>query len=225
MAKKLSSEISAVRKRMKRRIAKAEKNLAGMASKTTERYKALQAEIKSYKEALGATYKFDPNTGKKVEGYSPSKRAQAIENLISVTARANKLVDKKLNMQITEQTRIELNRASVGAPSKYTQAEQNIFYQKTKNLWEGATNVKERNQLILKNGGYNNLQEAVEDILGATEQDIIKAYEIAQHPDKYSEEEVKQARKLLYDNFDAQQVSPPTRKQSGNIPERPMTSI
>lgn len=221
MAKQLSKNPSAVRKRTKTRIRNTEEQMRKAAeNKNYKRFRELNAERREYKAALAATYKFDPNTGKLVEGYSPEKRAKAIENLIDVTERGNKLVDRKLNAQITEQTKIELNRASAGEPSKYTKAEQNIFYQKSKKLWEGASSPKERNQLILKNGGYNNLQEAVEDILGATEQDIIKAYEIVLNEDKYTEEEVKKARRLLQDNFDAQQVSPPTRKQQGNIPER-----
>lgn len=194
-------------------------------NKNYKRFRELNAERRAYKAALQATYKFDPNTGKMVEGYSPEARAKAIENLIDVTARGNKLVDRALNAQITNQTRIELNRASVGEPSEYTKTEQNIFYQKAKKLWEGARSPKERNQLIIKNGGYNNLKEAVEDILGTTEKDIKEAYETLLHEEEHTEEEIKAARRLLADNFDAQQVSPPSRKQAGNIPERAVSSL
>lgn len=221
MAKKLSKNPSAVRKRTKTRIRNTEEQMQkAAANKNYKRFRELNSERRAYKAALQATYKFDPKTHKMIEGYSPEKRAKAIEELIDVTERGNKLVDRKLNAQITQQTRIELNKASIGEPAKYTKTEQNIFYQKTKKLWEMATDVKDRNQLIIKNGGYNNLKEAIEDILGTTENDIKKAYETLLHEDQHTEEEIKAARRLLQDNFDAQQVSPPTRKQQGNIPER-----
>ena len=183
MAKQLSKNPSAVRKRTKTRIRNTEEQMRkAAANKNYKRFRELNSERRTYKAALQATYKFDPKTGKMIEGYSPEKRAKAIEELIDVTERGNKLVDRKLNAQITDQTRIELNRASVGESSEYTKAEKEIFYQRAKRLWEMASSPKERNQ--------------------------------------YTEEEVKAARRLLQDNFDAQQVSPPTRKQQGNIPER-----
>ena len=63
-------------------------------------------------------------------------------------------------------TQTQLNAASVGAASTYTQEQVRIFYRATQSAWQRpGVSLKDRNQAILEYYGYENLSELVSDVL------------------------------------------------------------
>ena len=231
--RKLSNKPKNVRRRMQRKISNAEKQLAGMQDKNSVQAVRLKQNIRTWDEAVDATYMYDQKTGKRRSDYSVEKRQAALENLNKIEQSASAFASPAQNRQITKSTQIELNKASVGAPSKYSKAQQQIFYQRTKNLWQGAPTVKDRNDWIIKNGGFNNLQEAVDFYIDDTATNVVDAYDIVLNANAvdedgnplYSEEEIEEARRELYDNADEYQVSPPTTGNAQNVPDRPVSSL
>ena len=231
--RKLSSKPKDVRRRTQRKISNAEKQLAGMQDKNSVQAVRLKQNIRTWNKAVDDSYMYDRTTGKRKADYSPEKRQAAFEQLSEIDRSASSFASPAQNRQITKSTQIELNKASIGAPSKYSKAQQQIFYQRTKNLWQGAPSVKDRNDWIIKNGGFNNLQEAVDFYIDDTATNVVDAYEIVLNADAvdengdplYSEEEIEEARRELYDNADEYQVSPPTTGNAQNVPDRPVSSL
>jgi hypothetical protein len=231
--RKLSNKPKNVRKRMQRKISNAEKQLAGMSDKNSIQATRLKQNIRAWDEAVDATYVYDRSTGKRRTDYNPAKRQAAIENLQKIESTASAFANPAQNARITKTTSIELNKASVGAPSKYSKAESQIVYQRSKYLWQDAPSVEQRNEWIVKKGGFNNLQEAVNYFLEGTPQDIINARDIINNANAvdedgnplYSDEEIEEARRLLYDNADDYQVSPPASGNVKNIPDTVSSSL
>lgn len=231
--RKLSNKPKNVRRRAQRKISNAEKQLAGIQDKNSIQAMRLKQNIRTWNETVEASYMYDRNTGKRKADYSPEKRQAAFERLSDIDITARAFASPAQNRKITKATQIELNKASIGAPSKYSKAQQQIFYQRSKNLWQGAPTVKDRNAWIVKNGGFNNLQEAVDFYLDDTASNVINAYDIVLNANAvdengdplYSEEEIEEARRELYDNADDYQVSPPTTGNAQNIPDRPVSSL
>jgi hypothetical protein len=230
--RKLSTKDKDVRARMQRKISNAEKQLAGMTDKHSVQATRLKQNIRTWDEAVDATYVYDRNTGKKRADYNPAKRQAAFENLREIESSASAFASPVQNARITKSTAIELNKASIGAPSKYSKAESQIVYQRSKYLWQNAPTVEQRNEWIVKKGGFNNLQEAVEYFLDGTPEEIIKARDIINHAkDKdengnplYSDEEIEEARRVLYDNADDYQVSPDS-ENGKNVPDKVSSSL
>lgn len=231
--RKLSSKPKNVRARMQRKISNAEKKLAGMSDKHSVQATRLKQNIRNWNEAVDKTYVYDQKTGKRRSDYNPEKRQAAIENLQKIESTASAFASPAQNARVTKSTAIELNKASIGAPSKYSKAESQIVYQRSKYLWQDAPSVEKRNEWIVKKGGFNNLQEAVDYFLEGTPQDIITARDIINNADAvdedgnplYSEEEIEEARRLLYDNADDYQVSPPAAGHAENIPDKVSSSL
>lgn len=204
-----------------------------MQNKSSIRAEQLKKNIRTWSKAVESTYMYDRKTGKRRSDYSAEKRQVAVENLREIESSARAFASPAQNARLTKTTQIELNKASVGAPSKYTKAQEQIVYQRSKHLWQGAPSVKERNEWIVKKGGFNNLQEAVEYFLDGTPEKVVKARDIINHAkdkDKdgnplYSKEEIEEARRVLYDNADEYQISPPTSGNAKNIPDRPVSSL
>ena len=218
---------------MQRKISNAEKQLAGMQNKSSIKAEQLKQNIRTWSNAVESTYMYDRKTGKRRSDYSAEKRQAAIKNLSKIEKTASAFASPQQNRKISKATQIELNKASVGEPSKYTKAQATLFYQKTKNLWHKAPSPKERNAWIVKKGGFNNLQEAVDFYTNETPSNVLKAYDIVINANAvgedgnpiYSEEEIEEARRILYDNADEQQISPPTSGNAQNIPDRPVSSL
>lgn len=231
--RKLSSKLKNVRARMQRKISNAEKQLAGMTDKSSIQASRLKEKIRTWDEAVDATYVYDRKTGKKRADYNPAKRQEAFSNLREIESAASSFASPAQNARLTKTTQIELNKASIGAPSKYTKAESQIVYQRSKYLWQNAPSVEQRNEWIVKKGGFNNLQEAVDYFLEGTPEELVKARDIINHAkdvDKYgnplySDEEIEEARRLLYDNADEYQVSPPSSGNKQNIPDTVTSSL
>ena len=230
---KLSNTPKNVRRRMQRKISNAEKQLSGMQNKSSIRAEQLKQNIRTWSKAVESTYMYDRKTGKRRSDYSAEKRQAAIENLRDIESSASAFASPGQNRKISKATQIELNKASIGAPSKYSKAEAQIVYQRSKHLWQGAPSIKERNKWIVEKGGFNNLQEAVEYYLDGTPEKVVKARDIINHAkdvDKdgnplYSDEEIEEARRVLYDNADEYQISPPSSGNAKNIPDRPVSSL
>ena len=72
--RKLSSKLKNVRARMQRKISNAEKQLAGMTDKSSIQASRLKEKIRTWDEAVDATYVYDRKTGKKRADYNPAKR-------------------------------------------------------------------------------------------------------------------------------------------------------
>ena len=231
--RKLSTKNKDVRRRMQRKISNAEKQLAGMSDKNSIQATRLKQNIRTWDEAVDATYVYDRNTGKKRTDYNPAKRQAAFENLQKIESSASAFASPAQNARITKSTAIELNKASIGAPSQYSKAESQIVYQRSKYLWQSAPSVEQRNEWIVKKGGFNNLQEAVNYFLEGTPQDIINARDIINNANAvdedgnplYSDEEIEEARRLLYDNADDYQVSPPASGNAENVPDKVSSSL
>lgn len=230
---KLSNTPKNVRRRMQRKISNAEKQLAGIQDKSSIKASQLKQNIRTWSKAVESTYMYDRKTGKRRSDYSAEKRQAAIENLSKIEREASAFASPVQNRKISKATQIELNKASIGAPSKYSKAQATIFYQRAKNLWQGAPSIKERNEWIIKKGGFNNLQEAVDYYVDDTSSNVIKAYDIVSNANAvdedgnplYSKEEIEEARRVLYDNADEYQISPPTSGNAKNIPDRPVSSL
>jgi hypothetical protein len=231
--RKLSTKDKDVRRRMQRKISNAEKKLAGMSDKNSIQATRLKKNIRTWDEAVDATYVYDRHTGKKRNDYNPAKRQAAFENLREIESSASSFASPAQNARLTKTTQIELNKASIGAPSKYSKAQSQIVYQRSKYLWQGAPSVEERNEWIVKKGGFNNLQEAVDYFLEGTPEELVKARDIINHAkDKdengnplYTEEEIQKARRLLIDNADEYQVSPPDSGNGKNVPDKVSSSL
>lgn len=73
-------------------------------------------------------------------------------------------------------TATQLNAASSGRTSVYTQAENKIFYRATQRAWDRPdVSLKERNQAILAYYGYENLADLVADVLALNQKAVDKA--------------------------------------------------
>jgi hypothetical protein len=203
-----------------------------MSDKNSIQATRLKKNIRTWDEAVDATYVYDRHTGKKRNDYNPAKRQAAFENLREIESSASAFASPVQNARITKSTAIELNKASIGAPSQYSKAESQIVYQRSKYLWQNAPTVEQRNEWIVKKGGFNNLQEAVDYFLDGTPEEIIKARDIINHAkDKdengnplYSDEEIEEARRVLYDNADDYQVSPDS-ENGKNVPDKVSSSL
>ena len=231
--RKLSSKPKNVRRRMQRKISNAEKQLSGMTDKHSIQATRLKQNIRNWNEAVDKTYVYDQKTGKKRADYNPAKRQEAFANLQKLESSASAYASPAQNARLTKTTAIELNKASIGAPSKYSKAESQIVYQRSKRLWQDAPSVEQRNEWIVKKGGFNNLQEAVEYFLEGTPQELIWAKDVLNNINAvdedgnplYDEDDIEAARRLLYANADDYQVSPPASGNVENIPDTISSSL
>lgn len=97
-------------------------------------------------------------------------------------------------------TQSQLNAASAGAVSEYTQAEVRIFYRATQNAWQKpGVKVEDRNKAILEHYGYENLSELVSDILTLNQKAVDKSRQMSEETltkeqsDATSDNDVKEA--------------------------------
>lgn len=162
--------------RKKNTFAQVARNIRRQADRKIARLKQMESEAKDTylkhgarlrREALeeakkGTYYRYTEN-GVSVKTTEESRRealqksAQLLKSLQHVSAAGRR------NLASTQ---TQLNAASVGAASMYTQEQVRIFYRATQAAWQRpGVKLQDRNQAILEYYGYENLSQLVSDVL------------------------------------------------------------
>lgn len=202
--------VSNERAKASRRINALQKQLAG-AQSPQARIK-LQGRITQYQNAIEATRMYSSETGKRVR--NRAEIATNLEQLTRINNANSGLVrsQKKAN----QATQIEINRASVGIESKYTEEQVHYFYRETMKAWQNAP-AEQRNEAILNYYGERNLANLFEQITGPEDaRQTMWAIETLKNPES-SDDDKLTAMNILQDNED-EYVKSPTGKSEYELP-------
>lgn len=151
-----------IRRQIDRRIARTEKILSNAKGTVLEQsYKKKIARLEEAKKATYATSRTDE--GKRVIK-SDQEITRGLQAASKELSRSRYLTERGARNMTS--TQMQLNAASVGAASQYTQAEAKIFFKATQKAWQReGVSIKERVPAIMEYYGYENLSELVSDIL------------------------------------------------------------
>lgn len=204
------------RRKAQRRIASLSKKLGE--TKNSRAKTRIRKEIKILKRGVELSRTYDTETGKKIR--SQKQVAKNLNKLIERNERTEQYVHGQKRINKAMQT--EINRASVGKSSLYKQSEVHIFYRATQDAWINETNIKMRNEAILKYYGKENLQDFFEEVINNDRnKKVQKAMEIINNPNgDYTDEERQEAFTALFDNDDDFQISPNSRERATEIAEK-----
>lgn len=204
------------RRKAQRRINSLSKKLGETKNSRTK--KRIRKEIKDLKRGVELSRTYDVETGKKIR--SQKQVAKNLNKLIERNERTEQYVHGQKRINKAMQT--EINRASVGKSSIYKQSEVHIFYRATQNAWINETNIKMRNEAILKYYGKENLQDFFEEVINNKyNKKVQKAMEIINKPNgDYTDEERQEAFAALFDNNDDFQISTDARERAAEIAEK-----
>lgn len=202
------------RRKAQRRIKRMQGQLGEVT--TQEARNRIQGRIDELQRAIENTRMYSSETGKHV------RDKQEVAANVELLSRLNQQRSSRVGSRKAENlvTQVQLNLASVkDKASKYSEAQVHIFYRETMKYWAGVTDtgksrkgqLGERNKAILKYGGYETLEEAVEaELEKALGKKISWALEVINNPDNYTDEEKIDAFNIIKDNEDELQVSPPS---------------
>lgn len=161
--KKIRSNVARnIRRQIDRRIARTEKILSN--AKGTVLEQSYKKKIERLEKAKSATYA----TSRTDEGKRVIKSDQEITRGLQAASKElsrSRYLTERGSRNLTS-TQMQLNAASTGAASQYTQAEAKIFFKATQKAWQReGVSIKERVPVIMEYYGYENLSELVSDIL------------------------------------------------------------
>lgn len=202
-----------LREKAERRIAALKKQKKAAQSK--EYKKQLQRDIRRLQDAARSTRTYSTKTG---------KRMRTAEQVSKGIAKLNSLVEEFPLLGVEKRNRsfaLRLNLAknsSLQGPTRnagstlgeemsgLTSDEVRVFYRATQHVWDnGKVPIEKRNEAIEAHYneliGTRDLQRIFDYVLSdQRQQDVLKAKDIVDNPDKYTDAEKKWAYDILQDN-------------------------
>lgn len=202
-----------LREKAERRIAALKKQKKAAQSK--EYKKQLQRDIRRLQDAARSTRTYSTKTG---------KRMRTAEQVSKGIAKLNSLVEEFPLLGVEKRNRsfaLRLNLAknsSLQGPTRnagstlgeemsgLTSDEVKVFYRATQHVWDnGKVPIEKRNEAIEAHYkeliGTRDLQRIFDYVLSdQRQQDVLKAKDIVDNPDKYTDAEKKWAYDILQDN-------------------------
>lgn len=202
-----------LREKAERRIAALKKQKKAAQSK--EYKKQLQRDIRRLQDAARSTRTYSTKTG---------KRMRTAEQVSKGIAKLNSLVEEYPLLGVEKRNRsfaLRLNLAknsSLQGPTRnagstlgeemsgLTSDEVKVFYRATQHVWDnGKVPIEKRNEAIEAHYkeliGTRDLQRIFDYVLSdQRQQDVLKAKDIVDNPDKYTDAEKKWAYDILQDN-------------------------
>ena len=202
-----------LREKAERRIASLKKQKKAAQSK--EYKKQLQRDIRRLQDAARSTRTYSTKTG---------KRMRTAEQVSKGIAKLNSLVEEYPLLGVEKRNRsfaLRLNLAknsSLQGPTRnagstlgeemsgLTSDEVKVFYRATQHVWDnGKVPIEKRNEAIEAHYkeliGTRDLQRIFDYVLSdQRQQDVLKAKDIVDNPDKYTDAEKKWAYDILQDN-------------------------
>ena len=202
-----------LREKAERRIAALKKQKKAAQSK--EYKKQLQRDIRRLQDAARSTRTYSTKTG---------KRMRTAEQVSKGIAKLNSLVEEYPLLGVEKRNRsfaLRLNLAknsSLQGPTRnagstlgeemsgLTSDEVRVFYRATQHVWDnGKVPIEKRNEAIEAHYkeliGTRDLQRIFDYVLSdQRQQDVLKAKDIVDNPDKYTDAEKKWAYDILQDN-------------------------
>ena len=202
-----------LREKAERRIAALKKQKKAAQSK--EYKKQLQRDIRRLQDAARSTRTYSTKTG---------KRMRTAEQVSKGIAKLNSLVEEFPLFGVEKRNRsfaLRLNLAknsSLQGPTRnagstlgeemsgLTSDEVKVFYRATQHVWDnGKVPIEKRNEAIEAHYkeliGTRDLQRIFDYVLSdQRQQDVLKAKDIVDNPDKYTDAEKKWAYDILQDN-------------------------
>lgn len=202
-----------LREKAERRIAALKKQKK--AAQSNEYKKQLQRDIRRLQDAARSTRTYSTKTG---------KRMRTAEQVSKGIAKLNSLVEEFPLLGVEKRNRsfaLRLNLAknsSLQGPTRnagstlgeemsgLTSDEVKVFYRATQHVWDnGKVPIEKRNEAIEAHYneliGTRDLQRIFDYVLSdQRQQDVLKAKDIVDNPDKYTDAEKKWAYDILQDN-------------------------
>ena len=202
-----------LREKAKRRIAALKKQKKAAQSK--EYKKQLQRDIRRLQDAARSTRTYSTKTGKRI--HTAEQVSKGIAKLKSLIEEFPLLGVEKRNRSFALRLNLAKNSSLQGPTrnagrtlgeemSGLTSDEVKVFYRATQHVWDnGKVPVEKRNEAIeahyKKLIGTRDLQRIFDYVLSdQRQQDVLKAKDIVDNPDKYTDAEKKWAYDILQDN-------------------------
>ena len=202
-----------LREKAERRIASLKKQKKAAQSK--EYKKQLQRDIRRLQDAARNTRTYSTKTGKRIR--TAEQVSKGIAKLKSLIEEFPLLGVKKRNRSFALRLNLAKNRSLQGPTrnagrtlgeemSGLTSDEVKVFYRATQHVWDNEkVPVEKRNETIEAHYkeliGTRDLQRIFDYVLSnQRQQDVLKAKDIVDNPDKYTDAEKKWAYDILQDN-------------------------
>lgn len=202
-----------LREKAERRIAALKKQKKAAQSK--EYKKQLQRDIRRLQDAARSTRTYSTNTGKRMR--TAEQVSKGIAKLKSLVEEFPLLGVEKRNRSFALRLNLAKNSSLQGPTrnagstlgeemSGLTSDEVKVFYRATQHVWDnGKVPIEKRNEAIEAHYneliGTRDLQRIFDYVLSdQRQQDVLKAKDIVDNPDKYTDAEKKWAYDILQDN-------------------------
>ena len=202
-----------LREKAERRIAALKKQKKAAQSK--EYKKQLQRDIRRLQDAARSTRTYSTKTGKRMRtAEQVSKGIAKLESLVEEYPLLG--VEKRnrsfaLRLNLAKNTSLQGPTRNAGSTlgeemSGLTSDEVKVFYRATQHVWDnGKVPIEKRNEAIEAHYkeliGTRDLQRIFDYVLSdQRQQDVLKAKDIVDNPDKYTDAEKKWAYDILQDN-------------------------
>lgn len=202
-----------LREKAERRIAALKKQKKAAQSK--EYKKQLQRDIRRLQDAARSTRTYSTKTGKRMR--TAEQVSKGIAKLKSLVEEYPLLGVEKRNRSFALRLNLA-NNSSLQGPTRnagrtlgeemsgLTSDEVKVFYRATQHVWDnGKVPIEKRNEAIEAHYkdliGTRDLQRIFDYVLSdQRQQDVLKAKDIVDNPDKYTDAEKKWAYDILQDN-------------------------
>lgn len=217
MAKKATAQYKQVKNARRQANTRIKRLTKDLQAATSAKAKAnITRKIEQFRDALESVRTYSSATGKRVR--TSAQVAENLKNLQQLNFSENVLV--RGTRRANEATKVEINKASVGMPSIYSETQVKIFYRETMKAWQNVP-IEKRNEAIMKYYGEKNLSKLFEEVTRDEKaQEWQWALEVAKNPEA-SDEDKKRAFEIIKDNQDEFVVSPDLKQSSINIPDIP----
>ena len=207
------NEARNLREKAERRIAALKKQKKAAQSK--EYKKQLQRDIRRLQDAARSTRTYSTKTGKRMR--TAEQVSKGIAKLKSLVEEFPLLGVEKRNRSFALRLNLAKNSSLQGPTrnagstlgeemSGLTSDEVKVFYRATQHVWDnGKVPIEKRNEAIEAHYneliGTRDLQRIFDYVLSdQRQQDVLKAKDIVDNPDKYTDAEKKWAYDILQDN-------------------------
>ena len=207
------NEARNLREKAERRIAALKKQKK--AAQSNEYKKQLQRDIRRLQDAARSTRTYSTKTGKRMR--TAEQVSKGIDKLKSLVEEYPLLGVEKRNRSFALRLNLAKNSSLQGPTrnagstlgeemSGLTSDEVKVFYRATQHVWDnGKVPIEKRNEAIEAHYkeliGTRDLQRIFDYVLSdQRQQDVLKAKDIVDNPDKYTDAEKKWAYDILQDN-------------------------
>lgn len=239
MASKTTKQLSYERRKAARRI-KALQKIGRSKSISSQARGLIKLYEKELKKASRASMQ-RTSSGKVIKSHTTEEYKQnALRNLQEVNERYSSYVHSMASQNKVTQS--EINIASVGGESRYTQQQVKAFYRQTMHIWmkrdaSGAPmfDPKQRNEAIMSYYGETSLERVFQKVISeieeeklqskvesgeVTQEEVDLAKEIIRNRSQYSDDEVGWAYETLKTNDTSEGIKSPISGTNGqNIPD------